>query len=159
MPTKSITVTMMAGIPGSGKTTWAKDLIDDNTVYISSDEIRKEFGDVNDMSNNKKVFDTLRERYITALRNCQNVILDATHAKKKYRKEYIDIANENGAEISCVYMDIDYEVAQERNAKRERQVPNDVIRKMFYEFETPTVDEGFKFVIAIDKNGGTTHLF
>ena len=34
---------MLCGLPGAGKTTLAKRLLDENTVWLSSDKIREEF--------------------------------------------------------------------------------------------------------------------
>ena len=55
--------TMLVGIPGSGKSTWAennKDIV--NEVIQSSDELRKELGDINDQSKNEEVFNILHKR-------------------------------------------------------------------------------------------------
>lgn len=54
---------MMIGLPGSGKSTIAKELSkSEDTVIVSSDEIRKELGDINDQSQNNKVFEEVEKK-------------------------------------------------------------------------------------------------
>lgn len=54
---------MMIGLPASGKSTIAKEIAEsEDAVIVSSDEIRKEFGDVNDQSQNARVFEEAERR-------------------------------------------------------------------------------------------------
>lgn len=54
---------MMIGLPASGKSTIAKEISkSEDAVIVSSDEIREEFGDVNDQSQNAKVFEEVEKR-------------------------------------------------------------------------------------------------
>lgn len=54
---------MMIGLPGSGKSTIAKEISkSEDAVIVSSDEIRKELGDINDQSQNNKVFEEAEKR-------------------------------------------------------------------------------------------------
>ena len=54
---------MMIGLPASGKSTIAKEIAEsEDAVIVSSDEIRKEFGDVNDQSQNARVFEEVEKR-------------------------------------------------------------------------------------------------
>ena len=54
---------MMIGLPASGKSTIAKEIAkSEDAVIVSSDEIRQEFGDVNDQSQNAKVFEEVEKR-------------------------------------------------------------------------------------------------
>lgn len=54
---------MMIGLPASGKSTIAKEIAkSEDAIIVSSDEIRKEFGDINDQSKNTKVFEEVEKR-------------------------------------------------------------------------------------------------
>lgn len=54
---------MMIGLPASGKSTIAKELSkSEDAVIVSSDEIRRELGDINDQSQNTKVFEEVEKR-------------------------------------------------------------------------------------------------
>ena len=54
---------MMIGLPASGKSTIAKEISEsEDAVIVSSDEIRREMGDVNDQSKNTEVFEEVERR-------------------------------------------------------------------------------------------------
>jgi predicted kinase len=154
---ESPVVIILCGIAGSGKTTWAEDLMDkygyETASYISSDAIREELKCIEDMSKNNQVFEIFEQRYIDSLKRGKDVILDATLLKKSYRAKYIQIAKEYNAYTMCIFMDIDTQTAIERNAKRGRKVPEDVIIKMANSVEVPAKDEGFNRILFVNKNG------
>ena len=51
------TLKIMIGLPGSGKTNFAKSsLMGDNTKYLSSDDLRVEVFEFDDQSQNELVF-------------------------------------------------------------------------------------------------------
>lgn len=58
------TFVMMVGLPGSGKSTYAKELSNDvDAIICSSDTIRKELcGDINSQDKNEEVFKVLHNR-------------------------------------------------------------------------------------------------
>ena len=152
------TVTMMIGLPGSGKTTWCKDLIDKDTMYINPDEIRiRKFGDVMDMSNNIEVFKIAGELLDEGLAFGKDIILDATNVNRKIRAIAIDKCR-GKAKVVGVFLDIDYDEAVKRQDKREHKIPNDVIRKMYYDLEAPRYSEGFDDIIIVDENGSCKQL-
>lgn len=54
---------MMIGLPASGKSTIAKEISEsEDAVIVSSDEIRREWGNINDQSQNAKVFEEVEKR-------------------------------------------------------------------------------------------------
>ena len=74
------TLIVMVGLPGSGKSTIAKQLAEDNpnTLIFSSDAYREKIcGDENDQSNNDLVFRTLHKDLREALLLGKNCIFDA----------------------------------------------------------------------------------
>lgn len=73
---------VMIGIPGSGKSTYAKQYLKDKyTIYVSRDEIRYGLLEEADeyFSKEKTVFDIFIQKIQDALNNGYNVIADATH--------------------------------------------------------------------------------
>ena len=64
---------IMIGIPGSGKTKYAKtELLTDNTVYLSSDDIRVDMFGFEDQTHNAEVFERMkRETLIDAMNNSE----------------------------------------------------------------------------------------
>ena len=148
-----MTVTMLIGLPGSGKSTYAQKLAKritiEGTEIVSSDEIRKEiFGDINDQTHNEEVFTILKERVVDILDNKnKNVVIDATNITRKNR---ISIINYIDSKISWFYEynSIEYVIIATpyyqcilNNEKREKVVPKEVIQRMFKQFEFPTPNE------------------
>lgn len=150
---------MGIGIPGSGKTTLLFDFAKNNSYkYISSDEVRAEVvGSVSDFNREKEVWDEIRNRVEKSLIDGVDVVLDSTMSKQKDRKSMIDFARQHGAEkIQGVYMDVDLEIAKERNNLRvETKIPDRALDRMYsnLELENPVeVEEGFDSIFVFDEN-------
>lgn len=140
---------MLVGLPASGKSTVAKELSDKGYVVHSSDEIREElFGDVNDQSNNHKVFEELHDRIKRDLSNEVDVVYDATNLSRKRRVHFIKNELDNiECEKHCYLVLASYNECIDRNKKREKKVPQNVIERMYKSFETPSKYEGFDEII------------
>ena len=136
-------VYVMCGLPGSGKTTIARQIAADlNAVVISSDSIREElYGDESVQGNPSVVFDTLYSRAHAAIVDNLSVILDATNVKKRDRARVFKEFPDN--EIAAFVINTPVEVCKQRNGERERVVPEYVIDRMAKSFEPPTREEGF----------------
>lgn len=123
------------GCSGSGKSTWSKEYCENIrtiTSYISSDKIREElFGDANNQSDGKKVFDTLYSRVVEALQQGIPPIVDATHYNEKNRIRLEAVAKQNNATIEWHYFPVSLEEAKRRNQLRERIVPDFVIERQW----------------------------
>lgn len=124
-------VSMMIGIPGSGKSTFAKTL---SGVYICPDEVRKElYGDISVQGNAKEVFDIVEKRIKDAIQNGDDVIYDATNTTP-YRKETIKEFRSFGADkVNGYFVNTPFEVCCERNRnRRDRSEPvtEDVMERM-----------------------------
>lgn len=141
---------MMVGLPGSGKTTFAYN-IEKEAVVISSDIIRKElWGSEEKQGDNKIVFEELEKRVMENLAADKSVVYDATNIKAKKRKDFLyrlrKIPNVNTV---CMLMSVPYEQCLERNNERGRVVPEEVIEKMYMNFEVPQIREGWNQINII----------
>ena len=78
---------VLVGLPGSGKTTWAKQYVEKNlnTVHLSSDELRIELFGFEDQTKNHLLFRELNKRTVEALNDNKDVIYDATNLNRKKR--------------------------------------------------------------------------
>ena len=135
---------ILCGIPGSGKSTYAKDYIgrNCNTVHLSSDAIRKElYGDENIQGNPGEVFTLMQKRAVEALNNGHDVLYDATNITRKDRSGIIGVCPKF-AKIECHIIWAPIEVCIERDSKRERAVGKEVIDRMLKRFQSPYYDEG-----------------
>lgn len=149
---------LLIGVPGCGKSTWAefhKAIFDDPETpfeIVSSDAIRKELtGDEEEQGMNGKVFQVAHERVKELLLKGTSVIFDATNCVPKYRKQLLKIADECHASKECVVFMTPLEDCLENNAKRDRNVPEAVIRRYHDELYRffPTLEEGYDSMRAI----------
>ena len=140
------TMYMMVGLPGSGKTYIANRYYGDCAIH-SSDQIRAElYGDASCQENNEKVFRILHSRIKEDLKNGKDVVYDATNIKKRRRADFLrELRNIPCIKQCCVVM-TPYEKCLENNQMRERKVPEEVIRRMYLNWEPPHWHEGFDFI-------------
>lgn len=133
-PKANFQLMLLIGAPGSGKSTMREQLVAQypNLKVISMDDRRKELtGNANDQSKNSEVFSWQQKEFRKAMEARQNTLLDATNCTRKLRKVLWSIARENGALCSAVYFDIKLETLLERNAKREKRVPDEVVKRFY----------------------------
>lgn len=141
------TFIMMIGLPGSGKSTAAKELAEITGAKIfSSDAYRAIYGSgEEDQSKNAFIFQKLREDVIDALKNNKDVILDATNISIKSRRSWLNSLPKETFKQAYLVL-ASYETCLRQNAQRERHVPEFVIKRMYKQFETPSLYEGFDMI-------------
>lgn len=86
-------VTIVFGLPGSGKSYFASRLADMlRAEYINSDLVRKQMLSKKTYSEKEKlsVYDTMLEKMKTPLRQNKDVVLDATFYKREIRSKFMD---------------------------------------------------------------------
>ena len=143
---------IMIGIPGSGKTKYAKtNLLNENTIYLSSDDIRVDMFGFEDQTHNAEVFERMKRETLTALQNGFDVVYDATNLNKKRRSNIINQAKIYGAEVNAYLCCTPINIILERNLTRqERQIPWDKLIQMIQSIEPPMYYEGFDNIYLID---------
>lgn len=140
---------VLVGLPGSGKSTLAQKLkIKYKAEIVSSDEMRKElYGTELDQDHNSEVFIEMQKHTIELLKSNKSVIYDATNINSRKRIHLLKCTNKYTKTAICYFLATPYEMCLERNNKRvDRIVPEDVIKRMLYGFQTPSIQEGFKEV-------------
>jgi predicted kinase len=142
---------VMVGISGSGKSTYANGLKTSlNAELVETDVIRLELtGNAEDQSQNGKVFEIAKKRVNDILSQGKNAIIDATSLSVRDRKDWIDIAKANNAEVRAYFVDTPVSVCKSQNNKRQRKVPEWVIDKQASKLYPPVKDEGFDSVTVI----------
>lgn len=145
-------VIMLAGLPASGKSTYAKELSEkENAIILSSDDLRVElYGDVNHQDNNGELFQELYRRARQHLSSGQNVIIDATNISSKRRIHFINEFKQ--FEKECVYVSTLYDNCLFNDKKRERTVGKHVIDRMYKQLQIPFIEEGWDKVIYHHSN-------
>ncbi len=116
------TLYILIGAQGAGKTHWAERNRERlNAVVLASDDVRNDmvaqgWGDPRD---GDQVFAEVERRLRRLLATGQDVILDATHWQRRYRRYALDAAREYGYRTVAVWFDLPLEVVQARNAGRD----------------------------------------
>ena len=139
-------LTILVGLPGSGKSTVAEQLkkSQPNVEIFSSDEYRERYcGDVNNQTKNEKIFRLLYTDLREALLLGKNCILDATNINRKARKKCLEKFSDLAIETVAYFVDTEFEVCIQRDAQRSRTVGKGVIEKFLHMFEFPQYFEGF----------------
>ena len=142
---------LLVGIPGAGKTTYAKKCISplEDSIHLSSDLIRAElYGDESIQGEPSEVFSLMQRRALEALNNGQHVIYDATNVTRKDRACIISQCPKF-AKIEAHIVWAPIETCIERDASRERTVGKAVIDKMLKRFQAPYYDEGINEIKVI----------
>ena len=141
------------GLPGSGKTSWVDDFIAENQGQaidvISSDKIREEvFNDIEDQNHNSEVFDLMKRRTKESLSQGHIAIYEATNISSKRRRALLKELNKYYDTAICLFKYKRLIACQIDNEKRDREVPSDVIDRMYRNFEIPHKNEGFDEIIV-----------
>lgn len=141
-------VVLAIGLPGSGKSTWFKR---HSVVPLSSDLLRTIlFDDVTQQRFQDLVFSTLRALLRARLiaRMPWNYV-DATNLSPNERRGWIKMARDFGYEVHALFFDVPVEVCIQRNQRRERVVPEDVMQRMAAKLRPPSFDEGFSKITVV----------
>lgn len=139
---------VLVGLPGSGKSTYLERL---GATSLSSDAIRRLLvDDETDQSANDRIFQTLRYllRHRLALGRPITYI-DATNLTPEERRPYLGIGQSFGCEVEAVFFDVPLEICRERNARRQRVVPEEAMARLAAKLAPPSVKEGFCKVTAV----------
>ncbi len=107
------------------------------------------------------VFSTLRSMLRARLlaRRPSNYV-DATNLSPHERRSWIKLAHDFGYEAHAVFFDVPPEVCMERNRRRERNVPEDVMQRMASKLRPPKFEEGFAKITVVrlkKKDGEAPH--
>jgi predicted kinase len=148
-----VKILMLKGLPGSGKSTWAKQFIaaNPNWVRVNKDSIRDMIAGYK--RSKESLVLKFRDIFIlNALIANQNVIVDDTnfHPKHEIRiRQLADIASGKGdplypVEVEIKIFDTPIEVCIHNDLSRQNSVGEKVIRKMHEDYIRPSLNRVIK---------------
>ena len=147
---------MMVGAAGAGKSTYIKNHFPD-AFDVSRDrarfDIMAKYKTDDYFAHEKEAFNTYINRINSAIeRECETVVLDATHLTPKSRKKVLCRINiPKDAKLYAVVVRPTLEKHIKQNAQRTGKafVPVDAIVKQYNSYVEPTCEEGFDNVIIL----------
>lgn len=136
----------MYGYPAAGKTTYSKQLHEQNksSILISADSIRRElYGSEDTFGDGQKIYNIILQRMRENLLSGKDVIYDATNLRKDYRMDYLNNLNDIDCYKEIIRVNTDKETCIERHLNRNRNIPLEKLLPYFDINEPPTMNEGW----------------
>jgi predicted kinase len=134
-------VLILKGLPASGKSTFAKNLLDENKGMwkrLNKDELRAMLDNSNHSTTNEKFVEKVRDiMLIEALKEGKHVVIDDTNLSERPVERIMQVvhkyAKDTGdqVKIETKEMETSLEESLERDAKREKKVGKNVIMRMY----------------------------
>lgn len=156
---------IMIGIPGSGKTKYAKEYLKEyletclyrTTKYVSRDDIRLKYLKEEDdhFARETEVYNEFIDEILDGFINYDCTIADATHLSKGSRAKLLGTLYESIKDyrinVIGIVIDTAPSVCLERNARRlgRARVPDEQMKNMANAFTIPKKSEGFDEIIII----------
>lgn len=110
-------IVMVAGLPGSGKSFFAKRLASEiEALYLSSDELRKQIGLRGRylVGDKLTVYEELCKRACLSIQDQQSVIMDATFYLQSVREKVYDLAEKLSCNLIMIYVHADEKLIKDR---------------------------------------------
>ena len=129
---------LMCGHPGSGKSTYARELARKNGFrYLSIDDMYATFnGDPTSHDNKFDVWMTFFRQIHAAEVAGQDVVVDTNAPTRADRFEFLNWFS--SFEHYLIWIDADEKLCLENNKHRSRVIPEDQMRNLFKVFEKPS---------------------
>ena len=127
-------VIIVMGFPGSGKSTIATQLCENERYVHIEGDMYKTTGKMI-----KKAMEFMKKK---------SIVFDATNSSIKRRKEYVDMAKKYGYAVRCIHVTTSLDESYKRNLVRaeEKRVPKIAYSVYKKYFEEPTEEEGFVLI-------------
>ncbi|QCI27630.1 ATP-binding protein [Caminibacter pacificus] len=174
---KEITIHFLIGIPASGKSYYAENVLKNkykNIIHLDSDDIRQELikkYKIENEKENDKYFEKIDEevdeiflkKVEELIKKGENFILDNANYKKSTRDRILKHINEVSkkynihSKIIGYYFVVPREVIEKRNILRAKRgnrflISKESIDYYFKHYDIPTIDEGFDELVEVKIN-------
>lgn len=143
-------VTVLSGLPGSGKDTWLSGHAGDREV-ISLDDIRREL-DVDPANDQSEVIAVAYDRAKGLLRRGESFVWNATNVSRLLRGKIIDLSAAYKARVKVVYLEPPVPLIRQRNTGRVKRVPERVWERLFDKLDVPTLAEAHEVEYLVPRD-------
>jgi tRNA uridine 5-carbamoylmethylation protein Kti12 len=134
----------VCGIPGSGKTTYSRQLAKELGAKLYCYDERP---DGNHLGKIESSHIEMWRDIFTDLNNGEDVICDDLHTTKRERVSILHAVNDSNCKKVLIVMETPLEVCLERNANRINRLPDNVVKAIHRSYEPPTFGEGWDEII------------
>ncbi len=137
-------LTVMVGLPASGKTTMAQKIMaeEPENVYLSSDMVRKDlYGDEDDPGDPEEVFGEVNRRIYNELRAGRSVLYDASNLHIAARSHVLEAVPSDDVTVRFWVINTPLETCLFRNATRDNPMAEDVLKKLAKRYVAPKAEE------------------
>lgn len=163
------TMTILVGLPASGKSTWRSKNDDLKTYFFSTDDIIERVAKNEDKTYSdvfKKTIKTATKianrEFADALAAGKNVVIDRTNMTEAARAKYISAAKEYTVNCVCFappktaedWLELDKRLSNRPG----KEIPAEVIQQMAKSYEKPKLAEGFNQITFLDIYGNWTSV-
>ena len=127
---------LLVGIPASGKSTLARQLIAQTAfVHLNTDSIREELtGDEGCQDYEDQVWATFQARFDNALATGGSILVDNMNITRDKRRTMTIPAEKLGYKVKLVFLDVPLHICIERNKQRGRNLSEFTIMDRFMSF-------------------------
>lgn len=154
----------LVGLPASGKTTYARKLVEKGWVRVNKDDMRAMLHNSKFSKPNEAFVLKLRDDVIVrALTQGKNVVVDDTNLDAKHVIQFHNLANTFEADFEYKFFDVSVKECIRRNKLRDNPVPEKVIYNMYERYLAPPpavieYDDNKEEAIIVDIDGTLAHI-
>jgi predicted kinase len=152
---RGFTVTLMSGMPGSGKSSWiARETAPGGPLegqpVVSMDRLRAEMR-VKPDDDQGAVRQAALKRARELLAARRPFVWDAVNLDRQRRSPLASLCNDYGARVRMVYVEAPEPEMRGRNRARESRVPDAAIDRMLRHWEPPSLAECHELVLVVEE--------
>lgn len=159
---------IMAGLPGTGKSTLREKLLEDFSDYVfiySTDDYIEDIASIQKttysdvfQANIKSATELMNQRLADELNQNTDILWDQTNLNEKKRSHIIRQFPKNyQVECHCILpprdVDEESELWRRLESREGKSIPENVIRNMWNSFSIPNEQEGFDVIYYYDMYG------